>query len=105
MAGKKSKDRKKQRSRSAGPGGRRSAARNKPPSPATEGGGGPRAERPVEGGGLMTGMRSGIKKVAGSSAPAEGKKSGLDRLVDILIWIALAGALYLVAKRFGLLPE
>jgi len=48
----------------------------------------------------MQGFRSGFKRAAGSGDKA--KKSPFDRLIDIALWAAAAGALWLFIKRFFL---
>lgn len=51
-------------------------------------------------GGLLTSMRGGIKSVAGTSG-ARGPKTGLQRVGDILFWVAVIAVLALAFARFG----
>jgi hypothetical protein len=52
---------------------------------------------PSGGGGLLSGMRSGMKSVAGV-----GPKKPESLISKILTWALVAVAAYLLAKRFGL---
>ncbi|HEY6908853.1 MAG TPA: hypothetical protein VI356_05770 [Myxococcales bacterium] len=59
----------------------------------------PRADPPASsGGGMLTRMRSGFQKMAGT-AP---KKESL--LSKIVTWAIVAIAAYFVARRFGIVP-
>ncbi|MCA9525365.1 MAG: hypothetical protein KC549_03595 [Myxococcales bacterium] len=65
------------------------------PSAEVPSGEAPRAEEPAYRGGLLTGMRSGFKAVAGQGKPKKNKA------LDVVLWIAvLAVAAFVFARRF-----
>lgn len=58
------------------------------------------AESSSGGGGLMSGMRGGIKNLVGAGEAKKKKESLVSKIVT---WVLVAVALYFVARRFGIL--
>lgn len=59
-----------------------------------------RAPEPTGGSGFLSGMRGGLKDLAGTGG-AKKKESLIGKIVT---WALFAVALYFVARRFGVLP-